>query len=238
MFCDSKTVINFFSTFALEESEKNYISYHAKRYAEIINIIADFKQPDCRILDIGPAFQTVLIKHFFPEIHIDTLGYHFGKVTYQNKEKHFFFNLNSCQHSNEWIKTDFSYDIVIFTEVLEHLYVSPTHVLNFIYSLIKTDGILVLQTPNAVTLPYRILMLVGRNPFMLLSENEHIHGHFREHTMKEMSVYLTKSNFKIVKAYFKNYFYRNNFLFSIFIISCYFLPPSFRQGMTFIVRKL
>ena len=179
----------------------------------------------------------MLIKEYNPTAFVDTLGYSFGLLEHREGEKHYFFDLNKTQNESDWISLPRKYDIIIFSEVIEHLYTSPRLVLNFVKTLLKEDGILILQTPNAVTLPYRFLMLIGRNPFMLLSENVLNHAHFREYTLQEMKKYLVSSHFEIVKGYRKNYFYRPTMAYRMFLFVCLFLPSSFRQGLT-IVAKL
>ena len=50
-------------------------------------------------------------------------------------------------------------------------------------------GVLVVQTPNAVSLPRRLAMLGGRNPYELIREDATNPGHFREYTAAELRRY-------------------------------------------------
>lgn len=227
----------FFLNKNLNHEETEYVSYHAKRYGDIIQLIGSENRKDATLLDIGPAFQTMLIRNYFPEYTIDTLGFSFNKFEYRESEQHYTFDLNKSQNPSDWIMTKRKYDIIVFTEVIEHLHTSPALVLKFVHSLLNENGILILQTPNAVTLPYRILMLAGRNPYMLISEDANNHAHFREYTLNEMKTYLKGAGFSIVKAYRKNYFYRPQLVFKLFLFLCWFLPASFRQGLTVVAKR-
>jgi hypothetical protein len=65
---------------------------------------------------------------------------------------------------------------------------------------------MIIQTPNAVVFHKRILMLTGRNPFSLISENTLNPAHFREYTRTELAGYCRNSGFFIERSTFENYF--------------------------------
>ncbi len=57
---------------------------------------------------------------------------------------------------------DESFDVVIITEVLEHLF-SPYRALEEIHRVLKPDGVLILSTPNNMTIANIINHLINRN---------------------------------------------------------------------------
>ena len=57
------------------------------------------------------------------------------------------------------------YDVIVFAEVIEHLYTAPELVLPYLRELLVLGGVLLLQTPNAVSLRKRAKLLLGVNPF-------------------------------------------------------------------------
>ncbi|GAB3282255.1 hypothetical protein GCM10027347_58400 [Larkinella harenae] len=166
-----------------EYSNHGYTLYHAHRYATLIELIGRFSKDDSKILDIGRSqFTTILQKRLGK--FIDTLG--FDAEGEYSTGFHYFFNLNDCQFS-EKCRTDLpKYDIIIMAEVIEHLYVSPLLVLNFLKSILTKDGILIVQTPNAVAIHKRIKMMFGRNPFEQIRKEYTNPGHFREYTVAEL----------------------------------------------------
>lgn len=65
---------------------------------------------------------------------------------------------------------DAAFDLVICTEVLEHL-LWPQSLLAECFRLLSTEGSLVVSVPNAASLSYRIAWLLGRIPSCAASGN-------------------------------------------------------------------
>ena len=138
--------------------------------------------------------------------------------------------------------------MVLFTKVIEHLHTSPLRVLKFLKTLLEEGGGVILQTPNAVTFHRRVQMLVGQNPYSLISDDPLDPAHFREYTVSEISDYCSQAGFEILGMTFENYFdyrYINhadehlekkeryrlvNWFYSL-------LPRSLRPGMCFVLTS-
>ena len=130
-------------------------------------------------------------------------------------------------------------------EVIEHLYTSPSLVLRFINSLLRPGGLLFLQTPNAAAINHRVKLLMGRNPYHLISENNTNPMHFREYTVKELQRYARESGFEVVESSLESYFERP-FSFKTtgtvakshwFAKAYRYVPPSMRTGITMVLRR-
>jgi Methyltransferase domain len=200
------------------EEEQNYIRYHAKRFAFVLNLLGPwierFRQehqakganPKVRILDVGPHLLTRCLLHYFGDsITINTLGYaHEAIVPMDVIGRHFAFDLNHAQFRARWIQGE-EHDIVIMAEVIEHLYTSPVRVLRFIRTQVRDGGVLLVQTPNAAALSKRVDMLGGRNPFELIRETPWNPGHFREYTLSELTAYCEEAGFDCVETYLEDY---------------------------------
>jgi len=101
-----------------------------------------------RCLDIGCAYGTLALyckKIFKCEVYcVDFVE------TYINQElakRHFFFKVNNIElDSFPW---EGQYDVIIFTEVLEHLNLYPVPTLKKINDLLALNGVLYLSTPDA-----------------------------------------------------------------------------------------
>ena len=165
--------------------DEGYAAYHAPRYAYVLELLKKYgARPGSKLLDVGPSRLTGLIREQLGA-QVDTLG--FGEDRQEHGARHFGFDLNLAQRREDW-RTDLPrYDFVVMAEVLEHLHTAPQLVLAFIKTLLAEDGVLLLQTPNAASLPKRLKLLLGRNPFEMIRTDPQNPGHFREYTRKELS---------------------------------------------------
>ncbi len=103
---------------------------------------------------------------------------------------------------------DSSYDVVFATEVLEHL-LDPLYLLREAARLLKPGGLLVITTPNQVTLSHRLRLLTGKSIYHPLKEsimytNHDWRPHIREYTMAEFLQLLTDGGFDILESSFIN----------------------------------
>ena len=190
----------------------------------------------------------LLQKYYQPffSCQVDELG--FAKDSKKSFGQQYQFDLNNSSDKSHW-RTDIGkYDLIIFAEVLEHLYTSPNQVLTYLSSILHEKGKIILQTPNAAVFHKRIQLLLGRNPYMLIRENKFNPGHFREYTKAELYTYAKNCGFKADKIYYGNYFdYRYSFAQSengkkykwLKIINFIYsiLPFSLKPGITMIISK-
>ena len=96
---------------------------------------------------------------------------------------------------------DGSFDTVICCELLEHLQKDPMHMMSEIHRVLKTNGTLVLTTPNAVSLRALRAIVAGVHPNLfskyvmptLLPETMHV----REYTPKELLRLFADAGFSI-----------------------------------------
>jgi SAM-dependent methyltransferase len=100
---------------------------------------------------------------------------------------------------------DNHFDVVVATEVFEHLIFSPTHFLFEIHRVLKPGGIMVLTTPNAVSLTKTIKMLLGKSVWDYYSGYGVYGRHQREYTLTEIKALLSAVNFGIRTAYTTHY---------------------------------
>jgi hypothetical protein len=114
------------------------------------------------------------------------IGGHRSPQTDELRLPHITFNLNDSRLVDRWPISERKFDLVVFGETIEHLMVAPEYVMIFLSTLLTPNGILLVTTPNAVTLSKRLKFLCGWNPFeqiRLLGENP---GHYREYTLDEL----------------------------------------------------
>ena len=103
--------------------------------------------------------------------------------------------------------SDQRFDLIIFTDVIEHLPRSPKKLLNEFNRILKPNGYLIVSTPNVSNLKHRIEMIFGRHfyfPIESWFNSDDFVGHFREYTSKELRYIIENSNFEIRKILFSN----------------------------------
>lgn len=92
-----------------------------------------------------------------------------------------------------------SFDAVVTVEVIEHVK-APKRLLDQIRRILKSNGVIIIATPNYGRLHARSRLLFGQNPkldlepFYLLGEDGFV-GHWREYLPSELENMLKLSNF-------------------------------------------
>jgi len=161
---------------------------------------------------------------------------------------HFHFDLNDYSAAARLPDMP-RYDLVVFAEVIEHLHTSPLHSLAFVRALLGKGGALLLQTPNAASLPKRLKLLAGRNPYEEIRPEAGNPGHFREYTLRELRGYARQTGLEVLE--FRRRFYfdarfahheegsrRPQPLVGTLKNGVYRILPGFlREGLTLVLRK-
>jgi SAM-dependent methyltransferase len=141
-------------------------------------------------LDIGRSELTAYLLNFYQDIHtlgldpsIDDGGHReMGKT---EAVPHIYFDLLNSHIPSSW--PDYGrFDLIVFSEVIEHLGVAPEYVFAFLTSLLTDRGVLICTTPNAADISKRMRLALGRNPFERLRLYSVNPGHVREYTKLEL----------------------------------------------------
>ncbi|MBI5675435.1 MAG: methyltransferase domain-containing protein [Nitrospirae bacterium] len=209
----AKDILDHFKDWNLDEESKGYVKFHCKRYEflikETIKWIDKIRitppERTLKILDIGKAYQTEIIRNVLPETIVNTLGFEDSRFKARGRDRHFLFNLNDAQYPEKWPKTE-KHDLIIMAEVIEHLYTSPLLVLKCVAGFLRNGGYLIMQTPNACSFNKRVEMLMGKNPFEQIRLSNTNPGHFREYTIEELLDIGIQSGFMPVEYSISNYF--------------------------------
>src|SRR5258708_326620 len=238
----SEQIIAHFERQDFDPSTRNYLRFHARRYefllAAVEGVMVETRGAKAvRILDIGASFQTLLLRDAYPDAVLDTLGFEDARWR-SPQDAHIPFDLNDAACREKWPSVE-PYDVVVLTEVIEHVHTAARVVLECIASFLRPGGALVLQTPNAVGLHVRIRTLMGRNPHHMIREEQHNPGHFCEFTMDDLTRPLKAAGFDIAEATLRNYFgYRDGSpRYKIYDFLCAVLPGELGDGITIVARK-
>ena len=106
---------------------------------------------------------------------------------------------------------DESFDFVYMGAVFEHLLFGHKKVIGEIKRVLKGDGYLIIDTPNAAFLVNRIKLLLGKPilpPVELFYNSNNYEGHFREFTLEEMKSILNYSGLRVIRAKMLNFAFR------------------------------
>ena len=230
---------------AADPAMADYLRFHGPRFDYLLQLLAGRVQSGQRLLDIGWS-QLTNRMHEELGVAIDALGFDADGPIPSGRYYHF--DLNDCQQPHLCRRDLPVYDAIVFAEVLEHLHTSPTLVLQYLSSLLKPGGLLIVQTPNAVALPRRLKMFLGRNPYELIRDDATNPGHFREYTAGELCNYAGVVGLSVEQVTVRSYFdfrfahhgattWRARCLGRIKNVVYPMLPATLRPGLTAILRR-
>jgi SAM-dependent methyltransferase len=170
-----------------QESSQTYLEMHKARFADILRLCQS-QVPDAsaRVLDIGRSELTAYLTSFYHNIQtlgldpsIDDGGHR--ELSKMDAVPHITFDLLNSDTISSWPECG-CFDLIVFSEVIEHLCVAPEFVFAFLNSMLADQGILICTTPNAADIGKRMRLILGRNPYERLRLYPINPGHIREYT--------------------------------------------------------
>ena len=120
-----------------------------------------------------------------------------------------FFEVDVCKCNLRTHFPENSVDAVVSYHCLEHLHQSPREVLESALAVLKPNGLLLVEVPNAINLLKRLKVLVGKTNYSDYGdyyESTNFTGHVREYSvsdLKRLAAYLGLAEFEI---YGKNWY--------------------------------
>lgn len=178
-----------------------YMKEHAYRFRWITENLPASSE-SLRIIDIGPTPHTLKIKELYAHYEIAALD---RTELLQERLNAVGVQLKTCNLDDEPIPfASDSFDVVIFTEVLEHIFAPPSEVLREVGRILRKGGKLLLSVPNIARLMNRLKLLFGitplKHPDITMQKNWiHGHGHVHEYTVKEITGLLAACGFQIAR---------------------------------------
>ncbi|GLQ19996.1 class I SAM-dependent methyltransferase [Algimonas porphyrae] len=174
---------------------RGYLQHHEQRFYELFDTLARYvgDRDAPKVLEIGTSPFTTLYKRLFPHVRLTTIdrplsmggaGTDFSTRDAQ-AEAHHNFDLNM-----EALPPSIGqFDYIVFSEILEHLVINPTQMIEELVALLKPDGYLYLTTPNFFS--YHLLARMARrdNPQVVMhrrGEDPDAAYHFREYALNEL----------------------------------------------------
>jgi SAM-dependent methyltransferase len=199
--------------------QREYGPVHKQRFWELVNafalLIEGKGKP--RVLEIGASEFSGLYKTLFPQIELDILDRPYAE-DYVGFTEAVCRRIARCETFYAVDLADYrlfgpaldqlpQYDLILFTEVLEHL---PIHPLDLLPSLIRSltpSGALYLTTPNCFAY-HKLRQIESRwNPQMFYprqDDNWDAHYHYREYSAKEVFKFINEAGGQVHGFYFSD----------------------------------
>lgn len=245
MSAQSAALVAGLGNLGLTADQRAYLEIHAPRYERLLDglrgCIAGLgkAEADLRILDVGPALQTVVLRRAFPFATVDTLGYANPLAAPGESERHVDLDLNRVADPAQ--RPDIGpHDAIVVAEVIEHLAVPPRAVFESLAGWTAPGGWVLIQTPNALALHKRARALAGRNPLGGagdVSAGSHSGAHFREYTLAELEELASATGFEAARADVANHFRHPGAARRGYDRLTERLPAGTRQGITLYLRR-
>lgn len=223
------------------ESSARYLEEHLPRFEYIFNrSIKLCPNKSISVLDVGRSNLSTMLTNYFHDVV--TFGLSIQKDIGGHREienvnlDHIIFDLNESRHVDKWPERKF--DLIIFSEVIEHLHEAPELVMLLLSSMLNNYGYLICTTPNFSFIRNRLSCLVGHNPnskIRLFSENP---AHFREYTRSELLEVASACNLKICGHEYINFPLKVKNIKTKVIRFVSELIPSFRASHFIIMQKI
>ncbi len=216
-----------------EEERKSYayyIEYHKNRFLETLNAVP-IEDGALKVFDVGLNHNLLAIREVNPH-------YRYAGVDLTDRLMDVFRKLNIdlkiCDVTRERIPyPDGEFDLVIFTEVLEHLCTPHKTIMNELHRILKDGGKLIFSVPNIATMSRRLKFLMGVNPTSWEMNETLPHGHLHEFTMSEASTLLESCGFSITSRRYIDNCRRSNTSIPKADRPHFAILPSFRQTLFF-----
>jgi 2-polyprenyl-3-methyl-5-hydroxy-6-metoxy-1,4-benzoquinol methylase len=163
---------------------------------EKIRRLVDFEQgPKLKILDVGSGSGNL-------DSHLRDIGHSVKELDIASRE-HVSQDFIACDINKIWPVSDKDFDLVICTDVPEHLY-DPKHILDESSRVLKMGGKLIFGVPNHFDFRQRLRMLFGKgivhwDQVARFKETAWDYSHIRFFTLSELTGYFKQSGWNIVK---------------------------------------
>jgi 2-polyprenyl-3-methyl-5-hydroxy-6-metoxy-1,4-benzoquinol methylase len=192
-------------------SDLDYLAQHYLRFADTLTRFGVSRINGKHVLDVGAHWlqQSLIWTHAGARVTALDLPVTFADPNVQKLAQAHQIDLleEADLASAKALQTlaESSVDIVLFTEVIEHLAFNPIALWQALYRVLKPGGVIVISTPNAYRLDSRTLgwtrLLRGFGVGVSVAEilSTHTFGHhWKEYSVRELSQY-----FQLLSADFR-----------------------------------
>ncbi|UZD21371.1 class I SAM-dependent methyltransferase [Algoriphagus halophytocola] len=199
-------------------NEKEYFDFHKNRFKRFDRFLDNLKPKsgNFKVLEIGSHYLHTSILLADRGFQVDAMDVgEFWELDFvkQRGEKYLLNPIieNDLSRLDRFSEVFDEYDLVVFTEILEHITFNPIHFWKRIYQILKPGGLIYISTPNAFAMPSLVrsfkntvlLKSIGITVDDIMSKVTYGH-HWKEYSANEIKRYfsLLSPDFSIaVKPY-------------------------------------
>jgi len=203
---------------APEQELREYGEFHRRRFLEAIQALAILleDQPRPRVLDCGISVFTALYKRLLPKIELATID-----RSVDSAHDAFLARASAAAGATAHATVDWNdpaavqadvraalgeFNLIVFTEVLEHLTVHPVHVLRNLLSLLRPGGVVYVTTPNRFAAGHlrRIAQRMDPQHVFPYEGNSTGAHHFHEYCMADLLAYSAEAGGEPIAFHFSD----------------------------------
>jgi 2-polyprenyl-3-methyl-5-hydroxy-6-metoxy-1,4-benzoquinol methylase len=199
--------------FSNHDYDKYYFGLRYLGNRHLLSKLEDLNLKGKRILDIGSG--RLILSTFLSRFGSSVVAFDLPKTfeEYYVKKRAKSLNIDlvgSRIEKGNTFRLPFkgsTFDIVMMTEVIEHLNFSPNFIANEIRRVLKDEGHFILTTPNVHCIENKLKFLLNKNIYGDCDrylQSSPFDYHWREFEKKELVYILQNSDFKVINSYFCN----------------------------------
>lgn len=184
-------------------ADDSYHKTHERRLARTIQVLLN-QNPKGKLLEIASGgLVPIVLKELVPNLEVDITELDEKKssveekvIEYGGKSREVVsYKLDLEKHKIK-CKPE-TYDYIICTEVIEHMEIDPMAMLSQLNSVLKTGGMLIITTPNAVSSLSITKMVNGVEPYfyMQYQKSGEYHRHNYEYSIHTLVSVLRAAGF-------------------------------------------
>jgi SAM-dependent methyltransferase len=178
-------------TGGMAASQVEYLRLHRERLYEINCMVANLLQrhdSNVSIMDFGLSVNSFIMRRLFPTIRLSVADR--PAIPMPTNKFHQSFVIDLLDDQLASIDLNAKFDIIVFSEVVEHVLVHPTHVISFLLKHLTPRGHVILTTPNLFSRGKLQLISQRKNPLppypAEYKRDDAPDFHIREYCMSEM----------------------------------------------------
>lgn len=140
-----------------DANELTYFDYHERRFARMAGTLLERSKPGAQVLDLGSHFlhsSMILTELGFVLSPVDVQEFWNMEVVKKRAEAYGFQTIvnNNFENLELPMVLGETFDVILFTEVLEHITFNPIEFWKRLFLLGKSGGFIYVSTPNSFAL--------------------------------------------------------------------------------------
>lgn len=178
----------------LIDGELDYFEFHKHRYFYIFDLLKEKYSQGSKFLEIGSFCGHILLGG--KSIGYEPYGCDLSESCAKTSGRFAKLNIKNlpCDLSAGALPYENnSFDVVLLSETLEHFNFHPGLVFQEIARVLKSNGLIIITTPNLLRLNNKVKILIGRSINWDISLPYDSMSHYREYSAEEI-VYLMAAN--------------------------------------------